>query len=334
MNLYRRLLWAGLLLGIVVVGLGAFTRLTEAGLGCPDWPGCYGFLTVPMGEEALAAASERFPNAPVEADKAWYEMVHRYFAGALGVLILGLFVVAWREQRKLTLPAVLLGTVIFQAALGMWTVTMNLNPLIVMGHLLGGFLTVSLLAWQLFSSYRIRRRFPPLGYLRWLGLAAGAAVLLQIALGGWTSANYAATVCTQLPWCETDWVSSYDTSAFDLVQPEHESYQYGVLDYHQRVTIHVTHRIGAVVVSVLLLSYLLLLARRGVAWRYWVPALGCLALQVGLGINNVVSMLPLANAVAHNLVGLALLLTTLLSLQPTLATRRLDVIRGGIYGKA
>ncbi|WP_413113166.1 COX15/CtaA family protein [Thaumasiovibrio sp. DFM-14] len=335
MKIYPRLLLLSLLLGVVVVGMGAYTRLTEAGLGCPDWPGCYGSLTVPSTDAQVSKATRLYPDMPLEVDKAWNEMIHRYLAASLGVMILVVFIAAWRLKLPLTGPASLLLLVIFQAMLGMWTVTMNLNPLIVMGHLLGGFALVSLLWWQ-WLCYRKAwyGAMPNLGrHLKYLGVIATACVVGQIALGGWTSANYAAVVCTSLPFCQVDWIDMYDATAFYLLQPEHETYQFGVLDYAQRVTIHVTHRLGAIVTTIVVLSYLIRLARSGVAKQYWsIPAL-MLCLQILLGINNVVSMLPLANAVAHNVVGLGLLLSMLYSVQAVTLAQRAFHSHGGQYGK-
>ncbi|MCW8329546.1 COX15/CtaA family protein [Photobacterium sp. SDRW27] len=315
----KYLVYLTFLLSLVVIALGAYTRLTEAGLGCPDWPGCYGFATVPQTSEQHQAAAAAFPESPVEVEKAWNEMVHRYFAGTLGLLILIINLAVWRRRHtpKL-LPALLLGTVIFQAVLGMWTVTLALMPVVVMGHLLGGFTTASLL---LLLALRIRRResysvsqasLPPSAQrLKWLPLLAAAALVVtvgQIALGGWTAANYAAVVCTQLPICEVDWSKSYDVSAFNPIQPEHESYQYGVLNFQQRVSIHVTHRLGAAITA-LVLAVLI--------WRLWLSVTlrrlaivvgGVLAVQVALGITNIVASLPLLVAVGHNLVGAVLLL--------------------------
>lgn len=300
-------------LSLCVIALGAYTRLTEAGLGCPDWPGCYGFAGVPKSETQQALAATRFPDAPLEADKAWNEMLHRYVAGTLGLMILALNVMAWRRpSRPKGLPALLLATVIFQALLGMWTVTMDLMPVVVMGHLLGGFTTASLLflLWLRLGT----TSSPPSSVRASSGLQAFAlfgllVVIGQIALGGWTAANYAAVVCTQLPLCEVDWRQSFDTSAFDLIQPEHETYQYGVLDYPQRVTIHVTHRIGAMVTAFVLLSLACLLwqqrALRGVAGVMMVVLVG----QIVLGITNVVASLPLSVAVAHNVTAVLLLLS-------------------------
>src|SRR5690554_6457136 len=194
-----------LLLGVVVVVLGAYTRLVHAGLGCPDWPGCYGFLSVPRSDSALELAQMRFPDSPVEAFKAWAEMIHRYAAGLLGLAILGLALLAIRYRHRdgypLKLPLALLVLVICQALFGMWTVTLKLWPQIVTTHLLGGFATLSLL---LLLSPRLSGRFPAdvgLTALRPLARAALVVVIMQITLGGWTSSNYAAVACVDLPTC-------------------------------------------------------------------------------------------------------------------------------------
>ncbi|MBV7298692.1 COX15/CtaA family protein [Enterovibrio paralichthyis] len=318
---YLALIYGALLLSVIVVGLGAYTRLTEAGLGCPDWPGCYGFLTVPHSEEKIAKATEAFPHAPVEVHKAWNEMIHRYVAGTLGLVIAAIAVLAWRVPgRYRLLPTLLVGVVCFQAALGMWTVTMNLMPVVVMGHLLGGFTTVTLLfLLALMERRRIDSTIqqdgdaagrPAIGgKLKALSLAALLAVVMQIALGGWTSANYAALVCTQLPVCEVDWVEKYDLDAFHPVSPENHTYQYGVLGFDQRVTIHATHRLGAMLVTALVLLLAVAVKKplgSGVSWMLG----AALALQITLGVTNVVAYLPLPVAVAHNLGGLLLLLVT------------------------
>ncbi|MDX1302691.1 COX15/CtaA family protein [Photobacterium sp.] len=320
---FKHLIYLTFVLSLCVIALGAYTRLTEAGLGCPDWPGCYGFLSVPQGSEQQLLAQQAFPDAPVEVSKAWNEMVHRYFAGSLGLLILVINIIAWRRpETPKRLPALLLVTVIFQALLGMWTVTLVLMPVVVMGHLLGGFTTASLL---LLLALRIRQReiqpslptasssghsfSPPqsLSSLQVMALAALLVVAGQIALGGWTAANYAAVACTQLPICEVDWQRHFDLSAFDLIQPEHDSYQYGILHYHQRVSIHVAHRIGAMVTTIVLVLLMWRLWRQSVPRRYSLGIGAVLALQLCLGITNVVASLPLLVAVGHNLVGVILL---------------------------
>ncbi|OLQ73554.1 cytochrome B [Photobacterium proteolyticum] len=317
---FKYLVYVTFALSLCVIALGAYTRLTEAGLGCPDWPGCYGFATVPQTSEQQLQALAAFPDSPVDIEKAWNEMLHRYLAGTLGIFILLVNLIAWRRRNTPRgLPALLLGTVIFQAVLGMWTVTMSLMPVVVMGHLLGGFTTAALL---LLLALRVRRREArivsqfhrhssshSLTGASLLAAAALAVTIGQVALGGWTAANYAAVVCTQLPICEVDWQQHFDVSAFNPIQPEHDSYQYGVLNFPQRVSIHVAHRLGAVITTVVLLV---------LVWRLWQFAIlrglalavsGVLLLQLSLGITNIVASLPLLVAVGHNVVGAMLLLT-------------------------
>lgn len=296
-----------------VILLGAYTRLTDAGLGCPDWPGCYGFLKVPVQEHHVAAAQQAFPERPLEPHKAWNEMVHRYFAGSLGLLIAAIFFVAMfsRHSPKL-LPSVLLALVVFQAALGMWTVTLNLLPLVVMGHLLGGFSLLSLLAvhWlRLHPQYQVQQ--PQLVSLKPLAVVAIVVLIGQIALGGWTAANYAALACIELPICEAGWQQRMNLSeAFDL-HLGHDDYEYGVMSAEARQTVHVFHRFGAIVTLLILVTFLLQLWRRAtssVLKRLTLAAAALLLLQFSLGILNVALHLPLANAVAHNFVAANLLM--------------------------
>lgn len=323
----RGLVKFALILTIVVIVLGAFTRLTDAGLGCPDWPGCYGTLTVPKTDAQLERAVELWPHAPVEYNKAWNEMIHRYAAGTLALVILGIFITALVRKKRypetpVKLPALLLVLIIFQAALGMWTVTKNLQPLIVMGHLLGGFTTFSLLT---LLHLRLTRVHLPLGdagvrTLRGLAFFALLTVIGQIALGGWVAANYAAMACTELPLCEGDWVSKIDIpGAFSV--PAAETYQYGAHDYGERVTMHIAHRLGAVLVTVVVGILLFLGYKRAssnVIRRSlnWVALL--LVIQLALGLTNVIMLLPLSVAVAHNLFG-ALLMASLVALNYKLA---------------
>ena len=300
-------------LTMAVILLGAYTRLTDAGLGCPDWPGCYGFLKVPVQEHHVAAAQQAFPERPLEPHKAWNEMVHRYFAGSLGLLIAAIFFVAmFNRQSPKLLPSVLLALVVFQAALGMWTVTLNLLPLVVMGHLLGGFSLLCLLAvhWlRLHPQYQLRQPQPP--SLRPFAVLAILVLLVQIALGGWTAANYAALACIDLPICEAGWQQRLNISeAFDL-HLGHDDYEYGVMSAEARQTVHVFHRLGAVVTLLTVAAFLLQLWRhsRSAAIRRLVLAAGALlTLQFSLGVLNVVLHLPLANAVAHNFVAANLLM--------------------------
>jgi len=314
----RTLTLAALLLALMVIALGAYTRLTEAGLGCPDWPGCYGRLLVPNDSHRIEI-NEDYPDIRFEPHKARNEMVHRYLAGALGVMIAIITVLAWWWRRQRWLASGLLGLVLFQAALGMWTVTLNLMPLVVMGHLLGGFSTAALLLWLWLRLGRQSRGTVGAGTSvsrrRWM-LLGGMILMGQIMLGGWTSANYASLVCTELPICQGRWWQQLEPErAFALVQPAADSYQFGTLDYPARMTIHVSHRIWAAVTA----SYLLVLAigawRRSGSMRSskLKPAAGVLLLllgvQVSLGLGNVLLSLPLAVAVAHNLTAALLLLT-------------------------
>jgi heme a synthase len=307
------------ILAFCVVLLGAYTRLTDAGLGCPDWPGCYGSWTVPSSPEARARAEQAFPHAPVEVPKAFNEMLHRYVAGTLGlgILVTAFLALRRREPALRGLALALLGILAFQVLLGMWTVTMNLKPLVVMGHLMGGFTLLCLL----FLVWLRARGTPPAAdepRTRWSrGLTLGGLVLLvaQIALGGWTSANYASLACTHLPFCQGDWWQRLELAeAFNLLSPPARTYLHGVLDYDARMTIHVTHRMGALLVTLVLGALAWWLSWKGVSRRQRLLGLtlaGVLSLQVGLGISNVLLLLPLSVAVAHNGVAGLLLLVLL-----------------------
>lgn len=303
----------------VVIVLGAYTRLTDSGLGCPDWPGCYGHLTVPKSDGDVANAEAAFPERPVEASKAWIEMIHRYFAGTLGLLILTIAVLSIKNHKRGTpvkLPLLILGLVIFQAALGMWTVTLNLLPAVVMGHLLGGFTILSLLflLHLRLTDYRIPGGDPRVrsyGKYAMLGL-----VLLvgQIALGGWTSANYAALACTELPVCEGEWYAKLDfAGAFSI--PEADNYEFGAHPYEDRMTMHIVHRFGALVVFIYLCWLGIRLYSTSISDRIKnqsVLLVSLLGAQIALGISNVVYSLPVSVAVAHNAVAVLLLLSLIL----------------------
>jgi cytochrome c oxidase assembly protein subunit 15 len=303
-----------LLLAGCVVLLGAYTRLVDAGLGCPDWPGCYGFLTVPETPDDVLTAESAYPHAPVEAAKAWAEMVHRYFAGTLGLLIALLAFLAIKnrddETKPLLLPLLLLGTVIFQAALGMWTVTMGLLPVIVMGHLLGGFTTLSLLL-LLYLNIRDGNAPAVSSPIRTVAMIAVAIVAVQITLGGWTSANYAAIICDDFPTCQGHWIPPLDVAgALQISSHGVTSYLGGHLGNDARVTIQWMHRLGALITSVFVLALVINLLKVGwVRFGSWL--LLVLVIQISLGISNVVFSLPLPVAVAHNGVAATLLLSLL-----------------------
>ncbi|NMH60737.1 COX15/CtaA family protein [Alteromonas ponticola] len=309
----KKLVTFSIFLAFVVIILGAYTRLTDAGLGCPDWPGCYGHLTVPKGEH-VEAANQAFPERPVEAHKAWNEMIHRYFAGTLGLVIVAIAAIAIRQRqiRPVKLPLFLVGLVIFQAALGMWTVTLNLLPAVVMAHLLGGFAVLSCL-FLLLMRLRYAGCARPVETMKTPLTAAviGLIILIsQIGLGGWTSANYAALACTDFPVCEGEWAQRLDfAGAFSI--PPAENYEFGAHDYGERMTMHVVHRFGALVTFIYLLWLALKVTKlKQFQFRRQAAMLlvTVLAVQVALGVSNIVFSLPLAVAVLHNAVAATLLL--------------------------
>lgn len=313
-----RLALGATLLALLVVMLGAYTRLTHAGLGCPDWPGCYGFLGMPMSEHKQALAAARFPEATLEVGKGWIEMIHRYFAAGLGLLVLILVVQALRGQRRgagqpLGLPLALLALVLLQGAFGMWTVTLKLWPQVVTAHLLGGFTTLGLL---FLLSLRLSGRLTPLvvvpGGLRGLAAAGLLAVAGQIALGGWVSSNYAALACVDLPTCHGQWWPAMDfAGGFHLTQQIGPNYLGGQLDSEARTAIHMSHRLGAVALGLLLLLLAWRLRRAGQTALAGLLLLA-LGVQLSLGISNVLLHLPLAVALAHHLGGAGLLLVLVL----------------------
>lgn len=298
---------------LCVIVLGAYTRLSDAGLGCPDWPTCYGHLVVPESEHQVVE-KHYLEQRPLEPAKGWAEMVHRYFAGTLGLLILAINIWSWRRRRvdptqSLWLPTLLLAVVVFQALLGMWTVTLLLKPVVVMGHLLGGFTTLSLLLLLALMSGPSQPEVPR--GLRGWALLGLIILAIQIALGGWTSTNYAAMSCTDFPTCQGQWWPQTDfRDAFVMWRGIGINYEYGVLDHPARVAIHLTHRIGALVTFLYLGALVLAMLRRGQGLQRPALLAGILLVtQVSLGISNVVLHLPLPVAVAHNAVAALLLLS-------------------------
>ncbi len=304
----------------VVIGLGAFTRLVDAGLGCPDWPGCYGHALWPKSDSDVQRAEQLFPDAPVEHDKTWPEMVHRYVATSLGLFAIALVVIAVRNRGKeqpFKHVLFLLMLVIVQGLFGMWTVTLKLWPQVVTAHLLGGFLTAATL-WLLtlrLSGKVWRTAGPGKRKLRKLypfALLATFVLMLQIALGGWTTSNYADVACPDFPTCQQVWLPEMDfAKGFNLLQSIGPNYLGGTMDNAARVSIHFTHRVGAIVASVFILIVVFRLFTASTltaAKRLSLITLGVLLLQVGLGISNVVFHFPVSVAVAHNGVGALLLL--------------------------
>lgn len=314
--LFRRLALAGVVLTLIVVVLGAWVRLSAAGLGCPDWPGCYGHLTAEQAAQNVDTINQAFPHRPFEYHKAVKEMVHRYFASTLGLLILVLAGIAIANRKDpnqpVGLPIALVGLVIFQGLLGMWTVTLLLKPLIVVLHLLGGLATLSVLAWLAIDPERRTRVRDETG-IRRLALTGLIVLVLQIALGGWTSSNYAALACPDFPTCQNvAWPDMDIKDAFVLWRGLGIDYEGGVLDHPARVAIHFIHRLGAAVTALVLGLLALLAWRKGrnTSVRIAGAIVGAvLILQLILGPLMVVRALPLLLATAHNGVAALLLLS-------------------------
>ncbi|MEE9327723.1 MAG: COX15/CtaA family protein [Cocleimonas sp.] len=310
-TIFSKILWFAVLLALIVIVLGAYTRLSDAGLGCPDWPGCYGQLSVP--DKVISSEFER----PLESGKAWKEMIHRYVAGALGLLILVILLIVVKGlptvRQTIALPLLLLAVVVFQAMLGMWTVTLLLSPIIVTAHLIGGMTTLSLLWWLLLNQeiFTDSHTFYTSSGFKLAAALGLLIVIIQVFLGGWTSSNYAAVACSvNFPTCASQWWPEMDFSnGFDISHKPGVNYEFGVLDSPARMAIQVIHRIGALIVFVYLLGLALLLFKHHS--RLALILLLTLFLQVGLGIMNVVLALPLAIAVLHNIVAALLLLTVI-----------------------
>ncbi len=311
----KQLVMFAVLLALLVIVLGAYTRLSDAGLGCPDWPGCYGHVTVPHPDKLAGTEFKR----PLESAKAWKEMIHRYVAATLGLLILAIFFMVWRRKtllkQSLLLPLLLVFVVVFQALLGMWTVTLKLSPVVVSAHLLGGLTTLSLL-WWLYLNQRNKRDSNIAETRQGLKFWAALGLLLvigQIFLGGWTSSNYAALACgTDFPTClGSFWPDMDFTAGFSFLHEPGKNYEFGVLDAPARAAIQMAHRIGALIVFVYSGWLAMRLIKADQLTKLGFILLLVLFLQVSLGISNVVLSLPLNIAVLHNFVAALLLLTLL-----------------------
>ncbi len=317
--MYRCLIKIALVLTFGIIVLGAFVRLSDAGLGCPDWPGCYGHITVPNEPHEISIAEAKFPNQPVEIHKGWIEMVHRYFASALGLLIIAIAVVAWRKRAELRqsigLPLFLVLLVVFQGMLGMWTVTLKLYPAVVTAHLIGGMTTLALLTWLLMRQYRGRMTsgIMRLSDLKGLAIAAVTVLGVQILLGGWVSANYAALACTDFPLCHGSWTPVADyANAFYPLRDLGRTARGDLLHQDALTAIHWVHRIGALVTFCVVGYFGLMLVRYAQLKGHATALLLALCVQISLGIANVWFSLPLPIALAHNAVA-ALLMVILVA---------------------
>ena len=314
MKVMKGLSLFGICFAFVVIALGAWTRLVDAGLGCPDWPGCYGFVVFPTTEAEIQLAESRYPQFPYEIDKAIPEVVHRYFAAALGFLAILLVYFAFKYQLPKKIKAItsfLLFFICCQGLFGYLTVSLKLLPIIVTGHLFGGFITLSLF-FYLFLNTTNGIKNHNIGHLKVLGGVALFALIVQIFLGVWTSTNYASLACADFPTCQGKFIPEMDfREGFNLAQEVGPNYLYGLLDNEARVAIHYSHRISAIVLTII---FLILIS------RLWFSSAAPLAstlgvilvTQISLGIMNVVYVLPLYIAIAHNLVAALLLLATLM----------------------
>ncbi len=324
---FRRVALAATLLCAIVVVVGAWVRLTNAGLGCPDWPGCYGHAHPAQAAERAAEINAANPDRPFDYQKAINEMVHRYIVGGLGLLVISLALLSVMNRRDpaqpRVLPWVLVALLVVQALLGMWTVTLLLKPLIVTLHLLGGLLTLALLWWLALPPARreLKAAERP---LRRLAIAGIAVLAVQIALGGWTSTNYAAAACPDFPTCQASYWPPMDfRNAFILWRGLGIDYEGGVLDAPARVAIHYTHRLGAYVTALVLLLVVAGAWRRAQSGATRIAAIAvgvAVVLQVLIGMNLVWKGWPLSLGTAHN-AGAALLVLATVALLRTLSPR-------------
>ena len=313
MNNIKNLSLFGICLAFVVIALGAWTRLVDAGLGCPDWPGCYGFIVFPTNEAEIALAESRYPMFPYDINKAIQEVVHRYFAAALGFLAIILVYFSFKQNENKKIRAWTIGLLIFiccQGLFGYLTVSLKLLPIIVTGHLFGGFTTLTLffLIFLKAGNFQILNKMA-IPKLKGIAGLALFALIIQIFLGVWTSTNYASLACADFPTCQGSYLPDMDfKNGFNLNQEVGPNYLYGLLDNPSRVAVHYSHRVSALIVT---LVFLILMS------KLWfsnaaplASTLGILLLtQISLGIINVVYVLPLYVAIAHNLVAALLLLT-------------------------
>lgn len=297
-------------LAFFVILLGAFTRLTDAGLSCPDWPNCYGYITAPHTNTQLQGAALQYPMAPVNVKKAWTEMTHRYFAGTEGIfiLILSLSILFSTQTKTLKSAGILLmGLVLVQITLGMLTVTEKLKPVIVLSHLLTGLSILSVLWWMILSiHYRNAtpltntKRFTP-----WIGLAL-SLVALQIALGGWVSTHYAGLACVDFPYCNGKVLPTMQWSQLNS----------------DLISIHMLHRIGAFITATYLGMLSLFLLKNKTFRLFAIAILGILSLQITLGILNIIWLRPVWIALIHQTVAILLLLTVIATLVKSLSLRK------------
>ena len=303
-----KLSFFGALFTLIVISLGAWVRLTDAGLGCPDWPGCYGLLTTPDTVDELAKAREYYPNADIDVGKAWREMLHRYMAGLLGLYVFFITYISIKySKRSYTLPVLISILIIIQAIMGMLTVTMLVKPTIVTTHLFFGMLTATLLFINSLKYSNISmssEKIPAIALIvitiTWVFL------IIQILLGGWTSTNYASLACTDFPKCLDQWYPKemIFNEAFNVINLPDVNYEGGILAYGAKVAIHYSHRITALILTFVFISALYVvfkLNKHSLLKKLMSISIIFFILQIILGISNVVYSLPLNIAVWHTM---------------------------------
>jgi cytochrome c oxidase assembly protein subunit 15 len=307
MFLFKKITLFTTIMALCLIVLGAYVRLSDAGLGCPDWPGCYGTLTVPESQIAIEKAQQIFPDQAIENGKAWKEMAHRYLAGILGLLILAIGVLAHKNKKSLRvnilIPYSLLGIVFFQAMLGMLTVTLLLKPIIVSAHLIGGMITLALLTYisyeQCNENSKIILKKSIIFYMTRFSLIL---IFMQIFLGGWTSTNYAGLACTDFPTCHGQWVPNMDfKNGFSIFRNLGQTFEGAPISLEALQAIQWIHRLGAITL-VIYFSYLSFALMKYKKLRFEsMLLLALLVAQFIIGVANLMLHLPMVLAVSHNL---------------------------------
>lgn len=316
MNAFKKITLFSTIMAFCLVVLGAYVRLSDAGLGCPDWPGCFGTLTVPESQLAIEKAQHAFPGQFVEMDKAWKEMIHRYLAGLLGFLILAIGYLAKKNQNFLKVnifvPYSLIVIVFFQAMLGMLTVTLLLKPFVVTSHLIGGMITLAILTYISCEHFRKKSKIilkkDSTFYLIRFSLIL---IFIQIFLGGWTSTNYAGLACTDFPTCHGEWMPDMDfASSFSIFRNLGQTSEGMPISLSALEAIQWTHRIGAFTVLIYLSCLSCILMKFKQLRLEAILLLILLSAQFIIGVANLLLHLPVILAVSHNL-GAALLVVIL-----------------------